>query len=54
MNCPTIAARQKQDRHIPPSVLDGDVSIRNHFYAMRAKGTDRMMMMMLVSNSFYL
>ncbi|TMW82494.1 hypothetical protein EJD97_005805, partial [Solanum chilense] len=54
MNCPTISARRKQDMHIPPSVLDGDVTMRNRFYAMRVKETDRMMMMMLVSNSFYL
>ncbi|XP_015072516.1 uncharacterized protein LOC107016614 [Solanum pennellii] len=38
-DCPTIAARGKEGKKVPPSVLDDDVPRKNRFYAIWAKGS---------------
>ena len=37
-DCPTIAARRRYAKQVPPSVLDNDVPRKNGFYALRARG----------------
>ena len=37
---PTIAARGRESKKVPPNVLDSCAPKRNHFYALRAKGTN--------------
>ena len=36
--CPTIEAREKEDKKVPPSVLGNDVPRENRFCALRARG----------------
>ncbi|TMX04176.1 hypothetical protein EJD97_011140 [Solanum chilense] len=39
-NCPTIAARGKEGKKVPPSVSCNDAPKKNHFYALRARGSN--------------
>ena len=38
-NCPTIAAREKQGKQVTSSVTGNDAPKKNHFYALRARGS---------------
>lgn len=38
-NCPTIPARERKGKKDPPSLLEDDAPKKNHFYALRARGS---------------
>ncbi|WMV38090.1 hypothetical protein MTR67_031475 [Solanum verrucosum] len=37
-NCPTFAARGREDKQTPPSSSNSDASKKNHFYALQSRG----------------
>ena len=38
-DCPTIVARENEGKKVPPSVPGDYVPRKNHFYALRARGS---------------
>ena len=38
-DCPTIAAKRSEGTKSPPSVLEGDLPRKNHFYDIRSKNS---------------
>ena len=39
-DCPTIAARGREVKEVPPSAPEGEAPKRNHFYVLQAKGAN--------------